>query len=72
MKLRDKGGNAVRQRTITLEPLHKMTQLLTEEVLFPGITDSGWSLEVESVVPVTILVVRVDQTYWSSFPAFTG
>ncbi len=72
VKLRDKGGNVVPQRTITLEPLHKMTQLLTEDGLFPGITEFEGSLEVESSVPITVLVVRVDQTYWSSFPAFPG
>jgi len=71
VKLHDKGGDVVQQRTITLEPLHKMTQLLTEDGLFPGITEFEGSLEVESVVPITIVVVRVDQTYWSSFPAFT-
>lgn len=70
LQLRDGSGATTQEATITLGPHQKITQFLNEDGLFTGISQLSGSLEVTSSTPIAVLVVRVDDAFWSTFPAF--
>jgi len=70
--LRSKSGTLIGARTLDLGPEQKLAQFLWENNLFDQVPQIEGTLEITSNVPIALTVIRVDNLYWSAFPAFGG
>lgn len=70
LKLIDKEGIAVGEKSITIQPRGKIAQFLNENELFTELKEFEGTFEVASSLPLAVAVIRVDDTYWSTFRAF--
>lgn len=69
-RLFDRSGQFAGERTIVLPPSSKIAQFLNENQLYTELRDFQGTVEVSSAVPVAVTTIRVEKTYWSTFPAF--
>lgn len=69
-KLYDNQGKFLASRTISLGPLGKISQFLNEGSLFTQLETFEGTVEVSSSVEVAATIIRVDETYWSTFRVF--
>lgn len=65
-------GTSFDSRTIRLEPLGEIAQFLDQEGLFTDLEWFAGTAEVSSNLPIAATVIRVDDTYWSTFRVFPG